>query len=100
MITCDKCRGGGLIGAGDQPWLKNGAVSTCDKCTGTGQVDESANTVSETPVEAPVEAPVVDESANAPGIQVGDACTTVEGMAGTMQPNEDGTFTCVENAIA
>lgn len=49
--TCNKCKGDGLIGAGEFPHQKLGRVETCDMCGGTGK------TASETPVEeAPVEA--------------------------------------------
>ena len=39
MSTCDKCKGDGLIGVGENPHLKAGPVSTCDVCSGTGKID-------------------------------------------------------------
>lgn len=72
MTTCKKCHGDGLIGAGDQPWLKHGTVSTCDACNGTGKVsDDAQETVAETPEvvpEVPVEDAPVD---NAPAPEEG-----------------------------
>ncbi len=37
---CENCHGEGLVGAGDQPWLRQGPVTTCSPCGGTGKVDE------------------------------------------------------------
>jgi DnaJ-class molecular chaperone len=37
METCKKCLGEGLIGAGDQPHLRQGKISTCLDCAGTGK---------------------------------------------------------------
>lgn len=35
--TCNKCKGDGLIGAGEFPHQKLGRVETCDMCGGTGK---------------------------------------------------------------
>ena len=40
MITCENCKGDGIVGVGTEPWLKNGDNSTCKVCTGTGKVAE------------------------------------------------------------
>ena len=37
-VTCDLCRGDGLIGNGPEPHLKQGEVITCPKCKGTGKI--------------------------------------------------------------
>lgn len=37
---CPKCKGDGIIGAGERPWEKAGATGTCDMCGGTGNVEE------------------------------------------------------------
>ncbi len=42
MNTCNKCKGEGLIGVGENPHLKEGPISTCDTCSGTGKADENA----------------------------------------------------------
>lgn len=42
MTICTNCNGEGLVGQGDQPWLKQGHIQTCGKCDGTGQVDVNA----------------------------------------------------------
>lgn len=34
--TCSNCRGEGLVGSGDQPWLRIGHLTTCKQCNGTG----------------------------------------------------------------
>ena len=36
---CDKCRGSGLVGVGENPHLQEGPVSTCDKCLGKGTLE-------------------------------------------------------------
>ncbi len=36
MTKCTKCLGEGLIGSGENPELKQGAIKTCDLCAGTG----------------------------------------------------------------
>ena len=41
MIECSNCKGGGLVGTGEQPWLRLGHLSTCTKCLGTGKVAEA-----------------------------------------------------------
>lgn len=66
---CTTCRGGGLIGSGDQPWLKLGAVVTCKECGGTGQIGEVESAPAEiipgnVPVEASPEIPVDNSSSN------------------------------------
>lgn len=69
MITCSNCHGEGLAGAGDQPWLKQGAVGTCKPCGGTGKVSEPNNPSIVTPVEATpeaVEAPKVESAELSP----------------------------------
>ena len=53
---CEKCRGDGLVGAGEQPWLKQGAISTCPECSGKGQL---ADVTPEVPVESTEPAPEV-----------------------------------------
>lgn len=37
---CPKCKGGGIIGAGERPWEKAGHTGTCDLCGGTGKVED------------------------------------------------------------
>lgn len=64
MTTCTKCNGGGLIGNGPEPWLKQGHVTTCDICNGTGSVsdtDEADQPVADAPIEAPVDTAIVPE---------------------------------------
>lgn len=58
--TCPKCKGDGIIGAGDRPWEKVGATSTCDLCNGTGVVDNGEIVATD------AEKPVSDEEIKAP----------------------------------
>src|ERR1035437_1580611 len=51
---CDICKGEGLVGAGPEPHLKQGEISTCTNCSGTGQVGDE--TPEATPEEVPEEA--------------------------------------------
>lgn len=37
-MQCDNCKGEGLVGSGDKPWLKEGAIVTCPICTGVGEL--------------------------------------------------------------
>lgn len=39
---CENCHGEGLVGQGEQPWLRQGRTETCKKCGGTGKLVESA----------------------------------------------------------
>ena len=57
---CSTCHGEGLVGTGDQPWLKLGDVRTCAECAGTGKVSDGAFPVS-TPEVVPEEV-LVDNS--------------------------------------
>lgn len=104
---CPKCKGDGIIGAGERPWEKAGATSTCDMCGGTGVVDGTPTEPVDQPANEPVE-PVADvlpeepkapadEQPTAPVINVGDRCITSDGFYGTQHQNDDGSFTCVAN---
>lgn len=64
MKKCETCLGDGLIGAGPQPWLKQGLVRQCPDCNGTGKISPTDAQVAPTePVpEASQDAPV-DNSA-------------------------------------
>ncbi|MES2216688.1 MAG: hypothetical protein V4481_05345 [Patescibacteria group bacterium] len=58
MSTCQNCRGEGLVGAGDQPWLKQGPLGTCKPCSGSGKISdevvpEATPAVDVTPEAAP-----------------------------------------------
>lgn len=66
--TCKKCVGGGLIGAGEFPHLKQGAVSTCDMCGGSGKVatQEVGVEATEPVVETAPEPEVVPEVSEVP----------------------------------
>jgi hypothetical protein len=46
-VTCDLCRGDGLVGNGPEPHMKQGEVKTCPKCKGTGKIP--TGTVQEEP---------------------------------------------------
>lgn len=69
-MECKNCLGDGIVGAGDQPWLKQGAQSTCAVCGGTGKIAEEVATepvveapaeeVGEVPAEPSVDNPAVD----------------------------------------
>lgn len=41
MTLCTKCNGSGLTGAGDEPWMHRGAVTTCADCKGTGTLPDA-----------------------------------------------------------
>ena len=42
QTKCTNCNGEGIVGNGDKPWLKEGALSTCPVCKGTGTlIDET-----------------------------------------------------------
>ena len=40
--NCENCKGDGLVGAGEQPWLRQGRLERCTKCGGTGKVEDGA----------------------------------------------------------
>lgn len=71
---CQKCKGDGIIGAGERPWEKAGATGTCDMCGGTGKVsgidaepaDQPANEEFEPIAEVVEEAPVDPVQENDP----------------------------------
>jgi DnaJ-class molecular chaperone len=42
--NCAVCGGDGLVGAGDQPTLKQGPLSTCTYCLGTGKINVTDET--------------------------------------------------------
>ncbi len=50
MEPCKNCNGEGIVGNGDQPWLKQGHLHTCEVCAGTGKVS-SGQAVEQTPEE-------------------------------------------------
>lgn len=50
--TCKNCRGEGLVGSGEQPWLRIGHVKTCPECSGTGKI-QTENAAAETVASAP-----------------------------------------------
>lgn len=55
MITCEKCKGEGLIGQGPNPHLREGRTEVCPDCNGTGQiVDEGGDAVAVDNSPAPV----------------------------------------------
>lgn len=56
MITCKRCNGSGLTGAGDEPWMHRGALTTCVDCKGTGTLPDEPNAQSES-AQAPAEVP-------------------------------------------
>ncbi len=45
-MECDNCKGKGLVGNGETPWMMQGAIETCKACTGTGLVPEPVNIIS------------------------------------------------------
>ena len=61
MKTCPNCAGDGLVGQGEQPWLRQGHIVKCAQCSGTGKVSDGTE-----PEVAPEPAPEV-----APGVIVG-----------------------------
>lgn len=104
---CPKCKGDGIIGAGERPWEKAGATGTCDMCGGTGKVDGSTVEQENQPANEPVE-PVADvlpeepkapadEQPTAPVINVGDKCITPDGLYGNQQTDGADGFVCVAN---
>lgn len=54
-MECEKCKGKGLVGNGDQPWLLQGHVITCPVCSGTGKQPEAVAPEAQTETAAPVE---------------------------------------------
>lgn len=102
---CPKCKGDGIIGAGDRPWEKAGATSTCDMCGGTGKVDGSTVEQENQPANETTQpiADVVADESQVPNVlttNVGDKCITPDGEYGTQSDNGDGTFTCIPNGDA
>src|ERR1035437_9767380 len=61
---CDICKGEGLVGAGPEPHLKQGEISTCTNCSGTGQVGEVTATA---PVDTTSEQTATDTDTNETG---------------------------------
>ena len=62
-VHCDVCKGNGLIGQGDQPWLRQGTLEVCKTCSGTGTalID---NTIGEPTVEG-----LVDNTIGEPAVE-------------------------------
>lgn len=50
MTQCTNCAGGGLVGVGEQPWLRQGPISTCPNCAGTGILVDSETLRASEPV--------------------------------------------------
>lgn len=71
---CEKCKGDGIVGQGDKPWLKEGFNETCKECVGTGKTgtdDEQEVAPEDTtgpvePTEGTVNAPDTTEDTTAP----------------------------------
>lgn len=91
---CPKCKGDGIIGAGERPWEKAGATGTCDMCGGTGKVDGSTVEQENQPVEPKAPA---DEQPTTPVINVGDKCITPDGLYSTQQTDGADGFVCIAN---
>lgn len=62
MEKCTNCDGEGIVGGGEKPWLRLGALSTCGVCGGSGKVG-AENAVAEAPVAPAEEVPVDNSSA-------------------------------------
>lgn len=45
--TCKNCTGEGIVGMGDQPWLRQGHLHTCEVCGGTGKINNNENKMNE-----------------------------------------------------
>jgi len=61
MKTCTNCNGDGIVGSGDQPWLKQGHLVGCKACGGTGKAIEDADFQFST---VKVDEPKADESSD------------------------------------
>lgn len=57
MSTCNNCLGDGVVGSGDQPWLKQGALRTCELCNGTGQINDAPQVIVPDPTQEPAPGP-------------------------------------------
>lgn len=65
--NCPVCKGEGLIGAGDMPWLRQGPISTCGNCGGSGKVEDIApEVVAEAPTEPTPEPEAPTEETQTP----------------------------------
>lgn len=73
---CANCHGDGIVGQGEQPWLKQGHTETCKVCNGTGKAEadagetvdttESQATEPETPAQAAGEEKKEEDADTAP----------------------------------